>query len=267
MPWLTNTQDYTRAPPRGTRIRKDGLAKGIICATSGNIDSFSGQVIEKDALYIAPRKLGEYLSGFNGSNYATLPNNIKIESSNLTVAFNLYYLSSGANRTYVAQGGSGGGKGWNISSGASANNLRFTLGGVADYVIATAPFSNGNEYFVVVSVHDGVAAGWVNGIKVGSVAVGTMLTPASTSTIIGAAHNGTSYVVPTASGTAIGMVRIWNRGLTDYEVENYNKNQFQIFEPELVPVWRAAAGGVVIPVLQQNMRGNFNQQSGRFING
>ena len=28
-----------------------------------------------------------------------------------------------------------------------------------------------------------------------------------------------------------------------------------------------AAGGAVIPVLQQNMRGNFNQQSGRFING
>ena len=222
----------TQQPQSAIQIDwSNALTRNLVQATTPNFNDPVKGLITTSGVVTRVGSTRGLLYNFNGTDGLQYVNAEKITPP-FTIAFDVIFSAVTANvyQTMVAQGGSG--PSWGFAVNIAANALRFTFGGVADYTVASTTFTANILYRVCVTVsgNGGTATGYVNGINVGSVAVGTMNTPASTGTLIGTNAGGGRA----ANGTRIGNVALWNRALPAGEVKSFADNPWQIFKQNTV---------------------------------
>jgi len=222
---------WTRQPPYPVGIDwSNPLTRGLVAHVT-NRSSNAGHVALNSGASFSLNKTGVLVSP-NSTGYASV--NSPLVSPPFSVAFTLFFVYSGlSTQALVGQGGAtSSGKGWYVSSGAGFNDIRITFGGVADYIITGGILSSGTTYRVLVVVSGGLAVCYLNGVNKGSIAVGSMLTPASKPLTIGAYHTGSAYGgFPVSS---IGDVVLWSRALSANDAKMDAANPHQIFEPYTV---------------------------------
>lgn len=231
---------WTRQPQQVVGIDwSNPLTRGLV----GTYNATYGDAVTRATVTrvgsVAPRVFnsGVLLTGYAGSggiatNYDIV--NHPLVTGAFSVVMTVKFVFSAANnQSFISQGGSGSGKGWDIVVAANTNTLSLVFGGVAIYTIGASALISGVEQriVVVVSGNGGTATGYVNGVSVGSAAVGTMLTPALSTTQIGCNYNGTIRQNEPPAGTALGEMLLYNRALSVPEVTRVSTNTWQIFQP------------------------------------
>lgn len=218
-------------PKRITVVdRQNALTSGLFQVTTPYFyDPINGAIQPVGLVTQAPSLRGP-LYNFDGSSYLkyvndrrlTPPYSVVCDVIFRTVGFDVF-------QPVVSQGGGGATLGFKVA--IASNGLRSTFGGVFDYFISGS-FSANTMYRVCVTVsgNGGTAIAYVNGSAIGSVAVGTMLTPASTGTLIGADAVGGRVL----NGTRIGNVALWNRALSADEVLLLNNSSLLSTQPRYV---------------------------------
>lgn len=243
-------------PSGSVQLSRGGRASalaGTLCVPQGDVVAQAAISYQGLAAPTISDQGTLLVGGFPGASTAYVSAAHPRVTGAFSVAFTLRHVSAASAQSYVAQGGSGGsGRGWEIGTPASGSGLYIVFGGVAIYTISTSGLTSGRTHrvCVVVSGNGGTATAYVNGVAVGSVAVGTMLTPSSTSTIIGVNHNGTIYQNPVAAGTLIGDVHIYRRALNAAEVSldgSTPEGAWTIFAPRRAWAPVAAGGPVTHP--------------------
>jgi hypothetical protein len=218
-------------PKRITVVdRQNALTSGLFQVTTPYFyDPINGAIQPVGLVTQAPSLRGP-LYNFDGSSFLryvndrrlTPPYSVVCDVIFRTVGFDVF-------QPVVSQGGGGATFGFKVA--IASNGLRSTFGGVFDYFISGS-FSANTMYRVCVTVsgNGGTAIAYVNGSAIGSVAVGTMLTPASTGTLIGADAVGGRVL----NGTRIGNVALWNRALSADEVLLLNNSSLLSTQPRYV---------------------------------
>lgn len=189
------------------------------------------------------------LFGPNGSAYAQIKS--AIVSPPFTIAFDLKFGYDGSNQqAYVGQGGAtSSGKGWYVRTNAAINSIGITFGGVEDYTFPGTPLVNGKSASIIIAVYPAASFAYVDGAYLGSVATGTMQTPASQPLTLGAYHTGGAFAgFPVTS--RVGNAVLWNRALTETEIFSYARDPNQIFAPRPVyfPIAAAGAPQLLVPI-------------------
>ena len=188
------------------------------------------------------------LFGPNGSAYAQIKS--AIVSPPFTIAFDLKFGYDGYNlQAYVGQAGSRDGKGWYVRTNASIQSIGITFGGVEDYTFPGTPLVDGKSASIIIAVYPAASFAYVDGAYLGSVATGTMQTPASQPLTLGAYHTGGAFGgFPVTS--RVGNAVLWNRALTETEIFSYARDPNQIFAPRPVyfPVAAASAPQLLVPI-------------------
>jgi hypothetical protein len=127
---------------------------------------------------------------------------------------------------WVSYGGSGPGNGWMLGTNTGAQ-MRLLFGNVAVYNFSAGSLPAAvTEITAAVSVAGSTAAGYVNGMHVGSVSVGAMATPSSRGLGIGAGANASSTVNP--HSRPVGLVAVWKRAISSAEVASLDADPFQM---------------------------------------
>lgn len=217
-------------PKRITVVdRQNALTSGLFQVTTPYFyDPINGAIQPVGLVTQAPSLRGP-LYNFDGSSSLRYVNDRKLTPP-FTVAFDVIFQTVGFDvfQVIVSQGGVGVTNGFKVA--IASNGIRVTFGGVADYFISNSTVANTlYRVCVTVSGNGGTAIAYKNGASVGSVAVGTMATPASTGTVIGA--DPVSFVL---SGTRIGNVALWNRALSADEVLLLNNSSLLSTQPRYV---------------------------------
>ena len=250
-----------RQPQHVTRVNKEHpRSRGLIGAFSAA--SCHDAVNNAAVAYLGTvgpvdTTRGRLLGGFssNVANRATI-NHPKIAGGAWSVAFTWKYIASASAQYLIAQGGSSTGKGWSLYAGASVNTLYLNFGSVNQYSMTTALVPN-TTYRVVLTVsgNGGTAKLYLDGVKTGSdVTVGTMATPAGTSTLLGCAWNGSAYTGGLASGSQIGDVLLYDRALSAEEAAADYAEPYAILAEPLPIAWDAGEVGAasIQPTLLTN---------------
>lgn len=207
------------------------LANGIVGTVSGiGFDAVKNIPITTNQ--VTPTAAGKLIL-FNGSNVVQTTH--PMVSGAFSASFTLLYRYAGVSRqSYVTQGGAtSSGKGWSIGTPGGTTGINLVFGGVAEYILSSSGLTDGKIHRITVSIsgNGGSATLYINGVYRGSSAVGTMLTPASKGTAIGAGHNGTIYVDYSINGTGINDVIIRNKSINAFQALEDYINPWQIFAP------------------------------------
>ena len=184
-----------------------------------------------------PTPYGMLLGGWDASTVvATLANHPKI-SPPFTVAFTARLGANSASyQTFVSQGGSGPGGGWGVGILGATNVFTFAFGGVANYNSTFVPTTNTwYRLGITVSGNGGTGKYFVNGLSVGSIAVGTM-NAATSSTRIGAGWNGANVGLLGAN-SYVGNILIVPRAFTDAEMAQDYVNPWRVYTPQPRRLW------------------------------
>ena len=207
------------------------LANGIVGTVSGiGFDAVKNIPITTNQVTSTARGR---LFLFNGSNLIQTQH--PRVSGAFSVSFTILYKYAGVSRqSYVTQGGAtSSGKGWSIGTPGGTTGIDLVFGGVAQYILSSSGLTDGKTHRVTVSIsgNNGSAILYIDGVFKGSSAVGTVLTPSSKETAIGAGHNGTAYVDYAITGTGINDVIVRNKNINaSLALEDYI-NPWQIFAP------------------------------------
>jgi Concanavalin A-like lectin/glucanases superfamily len=250
MAQLLYSTPWTRQPQ--TRTGKNTALQGLVSAIPWQWDAGGNSVVLDSGIVPSATLRGLLLSGFNGSTLKVATGVRRLSAPPFTIIFD--YVSTGvatANALVTQGGAGGGGGGWSVNvASATPSGFRFTFGGVADYSSASGSLTTGVLYRigVVVSGNGGTARYFINGVFDSSRAVGTMATPTA-DLAIGAAWNGSAWVIPALSGVLLGNVTLYNRALLDSEMLTDFFNPFFVYQsiPSRIWVGAAAAGGTFQP--------------------
>lgn len=184
------------------------------------------------------------IAGFDDASVVEFTGAPRINGGPFTALVGVIYNGKARPYAFISQGGAGSGYGWKIGMYPDGIDRRFALtyGSIADYAPTSGeiPVDVPSIIGLTVSGDAGTGRYYIDGKLDSSFAVGTMTTPASRDTTLGAAHANSSYVDYLGTGNAIWLALLWNRELSADEVAAISANPWQLFRVRQVVLPTAA---------------------------